>query len=167
MFRQIAPKGIVNKTIVSPESEEAVSSQPAANDSKPTAEEPHAQHPEKDSQTTEDKKENNAAQVSSDAIVAVGNETNVNTSQPPNTDVPQDNITSQIFSDDDHSSQGKKDMVTASGTGTEELVAAEKDAKLTPGTAIVEPKDSEAVAQVHEELSRISVSECPFLMNRE
>jgi hypothetical protein len=127
MFRQIAPKGIVNKTIVTP--------------------------------GTVQKEDISAEPLDRESL----SESSGNGQQ--NIEALQDNVTPGILSDDSNSSEGK-DMVTATGGATEGLVAAEKDANLTTGAAVVAPEDSEAVAQVHAEMSSISVSECPFL-NRE
>jgi hypothetical protein len=187
MFRQIAPKGIVNKTIVTPGSEQDAELQPAANDSKDITEETSdaasqlleknslgigekkgvsgPKSPSTDAQTpqrADQEKENISAEPLERESIS---QSSTEGQQSP--EAPQDNITPQMFSDNSHSFEGKKDMVTASGSGSEELIGAEKDAKLIPGAAVVELKDSEAVAQVHAEMSRISVSECPFLMNRE
>jgi hypothetical protein len=108
MFRQIAPNGIVNKTIIEPEAGQTFSSQLHGD-----SHDHHDEHPE------------------SPIIPAQG------------------------------------DAVTASGSSTEEKVAAEKKPEIAPGNAVVAPADSAEAKATHEEMSRITAAECPFLMSKE
>jgi hypothetical protein len=192
MFRQIAPKGIVNKTIVTPkdaisqssanEKESAVEYKEGVDPSLPgdnsqIVEEKKEDTPtpllETPSQTTEEKEEDTPSQpLNTDPLVTeqkthnLAPQSSTNDTQSP--DPVNDDSTQQVFNEDYKlPAEENKDMATASGAGTEELVSAEQEQKLEPCAAVVEPKDSEEVARVHEEMSRIGISECPFLMNRE
>ena len=62
---------------------------------------------------------------------------------------------------------GDVDVVTASGATTEEKVAAEKNHEIAPGNTVVAPADSAEARATHEEMSKITAAECPFLMNKE
>jgi hypothetical protein len=83
------------------------------------------------------------------------------------TPAPGQDVTSQLFGDDNEDTEGKKGVVTASSSGTEEMVSAEKDPKLAPGNAVVEPSSRSATLDAHAEMSNITPAECPFLMNKE
>lgn len=61
---------------------------------------------------------------------------------------------------------GDGDMVTTPGSSTEEKVAAEKNPEIAAGNAVVAPAESAEVKATHEEMSKITAAECPFLMNQ-
>lgn len=112
MFRQIAPHGIVNKTIVNPMPTKDFSS-PLHGDSQ----DHHVEHPE----------------------------------SPV---IPK-------------AEAGAEDVVTASGSSTEEKIDAEKNHEIAPGNAVVAPADNVEAKETHEEMSKITTAECPFLTNKE
>jgi hypothetical protein len=57
--------------------------------------------------------------------------------------------------------------VTSSGNSTAEKIEAQASAADVPGNAIAVPADSQETTITHEEMSRITPAECPFLMNKE
>lgn len=59
------------------------------------------------------------------------------------------------------------DEVTDSGALLAENVAAGKNSEIAPGNAVVVPADSAEARATHEEMSRITAADCPFLMNKE
>ena len=60
-----------------------------------------------------------------------------------------------------------ENVVTASGSTTEEKLAAQEKGELAPGNAVVVPAGTHEEVATHEEMSKITPGEVPVLMNKE
>jgi len=79
-------------------------------------------------------------------------------------------LSSQLHGDEDDEHAPKheftENVVTASENTTEE-VAAEKKSEVGPGNAVIGSVDSKETTATHEEMSKITPAQCPFLMSKE
>jgi len=160
MFRQIAPNGIVNKEAKTgtqqPSDRMPKSSAADDDDDDHSAAAETDEHNEPDGSTTSPPKPEDAAQKKSIYTSSVtGAEEPSSRGIKTEQDVPEavDGVDRFLEHPADHVHPHPKD--------------AEMAVRPKPGDAVAAPAGSEETKVTHEEMSKISPMECPFLMNRE
>lgn len=127
MFRQIAPNGIVNKQIVTPE------------DKQEASEEEH--------------KPSTAAEAATSTATSAP--TTISTTETEN-----------LAQNLNIRAEDQVDTVTASGNSLDDKVEAAQRPTSAPGNGIVDPAEGSETTAAHEEMSKITPAQCPF-MNKE
>lgn len=145
MFRQIAPNGIVNKVIVDPVIKTPVTK---AEDSDITGE---SKGDDTIAAEKVEKKESEEINLASGKDVDV--------KETPTTEAPAETTKTEETSLETSPPETKEKSIIEP-----ETLASKVD---EPGSAIVAPADSEEAKLTHEEMSKITPAECPFLMNKE
>lgn len=163
MFRQIAPNGVVNK-----EPKTGAAAEQAEPTAKPAEE--HAT-PETDKHNEVDDPRRSGTELAD----------RTRAPEPEEHEQKKSIYTSSVTGAEEPSSKGIKtdDDVPEAVNGVDRFLEhpadhvhphpkdAEEAVKPQPGDAVAAPAGSEETRRTHEEMSKITPMECPFLMNRE
>lgn len=163
MFRQAAPNGIVNKEIRKSVPGKDLASQ--LDDPIETQE--VFENSQTGTKANKDETVNEKAARVIDTLLNSLSNLRSDFSSSSKDSIPKDKLKDIKTPNLGTSGRTDRDAVTASGASSADKIVAHEETELAPGDAEVAPADSSSTQADHEEMSRITPAECPFLMNRE